>query len=244
MSPNSFCAALICSFKKYSFWDFSICFLTLPLILCSTSISSIWASSNPERASPLSEGFSFSKIICLSLTDRWMLEAMTSTAFDKFAIDWTWLIISWETFLETETNSVNWFLIVARRSCSYLESSTSSSIFSISAKYPLSVVILLSFALWSPSTRIFTVPSGNFIIWRRVDIVPISGKSFNWGDSFPGDFWATRKIFLFVLNASSKEKIDFSLPTNKVETVFGKITTSLNGIIGIFNFNFKSSAAI
>ena len=77
-----------------------------------------------------------------------------------------------------------------------------------------------------------------------MDIVPISGKSFNCGDSFPGDFWATRKIFLFVLNASSKENIDFSLPTNKVETVFGKITTSLNGIIGIFNFNFNSSAAI
>ena len=40
-----------------------------------------------------------------------------------------------------------------------------------------------------------------------MDIVPISGKSFNCGDSFPGDFWATRKIFLFVLSASSRENI-------------------------------------
>ena len=43
---------------------------------------------------------------------------------------------------------------------------------------------------------------------------------------------------------SNKEKIDFSLPTNRVETVLGKITTSLNGIMGIFTFGFSSSDPI
>ena len=241
MSPNSFCAALICSFKKYSFWDFSICFLTLPLILCSTSISSICASSKLERNSALSITLTFSNISCLSLTERWIFEEIISTALDRLPIDSTWLIISWETFLETETNSVNWFFMVERRSLSYFESSIISSIFSISAKYPSEVDISSSFALWIPSTKIFTVPSGSLIICNKVEIVPIEGRSLIVGSSLDGEFWAIKNIFLLLLNASSKEKIDFSLPTNRVETVFGKITTSLKGIIGIFIFNFISS---
>ena len=74
--------------------------------------------------------------------------------------------------------------------------------------------------------------------------VPIFGKSLIVGSSLEGEFCAIKNIFLLLLNASSKEKIDFSLPTNSVETVFGKITTSLNGIIGIFTLGLIFSVSI
>ena len=73
-------------------------------------------------------------------------------------------MISNETFFDTETNSVNWFLIVASKSLSYFESSDCSSIFSMFAKYPFSIITLSRVALCKPSTRIFTVPSGSLII--------------------------------------------------------------------------------
>ena len=36
------------------------------------------------------------------------------------------------------------------------------------------------------------------------------------GSSLDGEFCAIKNIFLLLLSASSKEKIDFSLPTNKL----------------------------
>ena len=74
--------------------------------------------------------------------------------------------------------------------------------------------------------------------------MPIFGKSLIVGSSFEGEFCAIKNIFLLLLNASSREKIDFSLPTKSVDTVLGKMTTSLSGIIGIFTLGFMFSVSI
>ena len=95
-----------------------------------------------------------------------------------------------------------------------------------------------------PSTSIFTVPSGSLIICSKVDNVPIFGRSSIVGSSDAGEFCAIKKIFLLLLKASSREKIDFSRPTNNVETVLGNITTCLKGIIGILIVNLRSSCSI
>ena len=57
-------------------------------------------------------------------------------------------------------------------------------------------------------------------------------KSLIFGSSNDASFWLTRTSFLFEDIATLRASIDLGLPTNKVVTIPGKTTTSLNGING------------
>ena len=95
--------------------------------------------------------------------------------------------------------------MVESKSFSYFESEISYGIFFISAKYPFSTLMVSRLALWTPSTKIFTVPSGSFIICSSEEIVPTLGRSFRFGSSLEGEFCAIKNIFLLDLSASSSE---------------------------------------
>ena len=87
-------------------------------------------------------------------------------------------------------------------------------------------------ALCAPSTKTFTVPSGSLISCKIFATVATLNKSSNDGASIDPSFWAARIIFFSPAIAAFNALIDLFLPTKRVETTPGKITTSLRGIKG------------
>ena len=85
----------------------------------------------------------------------------------------------------------------------------------------------------SPSTRTFTVPSGNFSNCNILANVPTLKRSFISGSSTSAFFCVIRTISLDESIALFKAIIDFSLPTNNGITMLGNTTTSRNDIAGI-----------
>ena len=70
-------------------------------------------------------------------------------------------------------------------------------------------------ALFLPSTRTLTVPSGSRSICTIVPTVPTEYMSAPVGSFTLASFWAERNISLLSLAASSRAFMDFSLPTKR-----------------------------
>ena len=117
-----------------------------------------------------------------------------------------------------------------------LLSSSGSAIFSALAKKHSSVSTNSETRTrYKPSTRTFTVPSGNLSICNTVAMVPISYKSSPSGSSLLADLCATSKICLLPSEAISSALTDFGRPTNKGITKCGYTTTSRKGNSGIIS---------
>ena len=140
--------------------------------------------------------------------------------------------ISGGIFLFSLTYWSNWAKTVRIKACISMSLSDSGMSSALAAKHSSISIKPLTLARCTPSTKTFTVPSGNLSICKTVATVPTSYKSSASGSSLLADFCATNKICLLPSDAISKALTDFVRPTNKGITRCGYTTTSRNGKTG------------
>ena len=171
-----------------------------------------------------------SKICCFSeiVAVRW--DAILSAMCDALVNFLILLIVSLDIFLLIEVSFSSLLTAVIANGIK------SSSLVTTSCWWAYSQIINFSLSLKSkiftlllPSTKTFTVPSGNFSNCKILPSQPYIKTSVFLGSSISEFFCVTRTIFLSFFITSFKAAIDLSLPTNKGITIFGNTTISLNG---------------
>ena len=115
--------------------------------------------------------------------------------------------------------------------CSAFSAETSTGK-TVATKCASPSVMVLTLARCCPSTRTFTVPSGNFSICKMVDTQPTSNISVASGSSLAAVFCATSIMRRSVSMALSSALMLLGRPTKSGMTMCGKTTTSRNGNIG------------
>ena len=174
-----------------------------------------------------------SKICCFSNIVAVICEAILSAIWDGSFNCFILLIVSEEIFLLIDVSFSNLLKAVTARGYK----SSSSLMTSLWAVYSQTINLSLSLkskilTLFMPSTKTFTVPSGNLRSWSILPSQPYINMSVFFGSSISEFFCVTKIIFLSFFITSFKAEIDLSLPTKRGITMLGKTTISLSGKSG------------